>query len=163
MTFLNKLGGIAKNIGDKTSEVVETTKLNSKINSEKTAIAECLRQIGEIYYQKYLAGDPGDPAAAEFLASIDNHNRVIADAQAEISRIKADGSGQASGAAAPAGEGMACTSCGKLNPAGTKFCAECGGKVEAPVQTTEENACPGCGAQVSPGGKFCGNCGHKFE
>jgi len=55
MAFLDKIGNVAKNIGDKASETIETTKMNSKINSEKTAIAECLRQIGEIYYQKYLA------------------------------------------------------------------------------------------------------------
>ena len=40
MAFLDKLGDIARNIGDKTTDAIETTKLNSKINGERAAIAE---------------------------------------------------------------------------------------------------------------------------
>ena len=174
MAIFNKLGDVARNIGektvdtarnigDKTSEAIETTKLNSKINSEKTAIAECMRQIGAIYYQKYLAGEPVDNAAAEFFAAADGHNRNIADAQAEINKIKGGSTAQAQTASAPTAEGIACTSCGKANPAGTKFCAECGSKIEAPAPAAEENACPGCSAQVAANARFCGNCGYKFE
>jgi hypothetical protein len=32
MAFLDKLGEMAHNIGDKTTDAIETTKLNSKIN-----------------------------------------------------------------------------------------------------------------------------------
>ncbi|MCL1983060.1 MAG: hypothetical protein FWG53_08260 [Clostridiales bacterium] len=88
MPFLDKLGDIARNVGDKTSEVIETTKLNSKISAEKSAITDCMRQIGEIHYQKHLAGDVGDPACAGLFAAIDDHKRVIKDTQAEIDRIK---------------------------------------------------------------------------
>jgi len=48
-----------------------------------------------------------------------------------------------------------CPSCGKENPAGTKFCADCGGKMEA-----DKRICA-CGAEVAPGIKFCGVCGAK--
>ena len=91
MPFLDKLGGIARNIGDKTSEVIETTKLNSKINGEKTAISECMRKIGEIHYQKYLDGESGSPEETELFYAIDGHNKTISDTQAEIDRIKAEG------------------------------------------------------------------------
>jgi predicted ATPase/class 3 adenylate cyclase len=46
---------------------------------------------------------------------------------------------------------MTCRSCGAENPAGQKFCGECG----LPLQAT----CPSCGAENAPGQKFCGECG----
>jgi len=41
MAFFDKLNQVAKNIGDKTNDAIETTKLSSKINAEKSAAAEC--------------------------------------------------------------------------------------------------------------------------
>jgi predicted nucleic acid-binding Zn ribbon protein len=161
MAFLDKLGDLARNIGDKTSETIETTKINNRIGSERTAIAECMRRIGEIYYRKHQEGDSGDPAAAELLATIDGHNRAIADAQTEIERIKAKAAAPTPAAApAPSAAGAACPSCGAANPAGTKFCQECGAKTDAP--TPAETTCPICGAPVPAANKFCGGCGHRL-
>ena len=47
---------------------------------------------------------------------------------------------------------MTCANCGADNPAGQKFCGECGSPL-APA------ACPNCGAENAPGQKFCGECG----
>jgi len=47
-----------------------------------------------------------------------------------------------------------CPKCQSDNPAGTKFCAECGAKIEL--------ACPNCGAAIPPGGKFCAECGRDL-
>ena len=181
MALLNKLSGFAKNIGDKASEAIETTKLNSKISSEKNAAAECLRQIGEYYYEKYQAG-VCDPDIAELCAAIDGHNKAIADTQAEIARIQAEtaaqtqartAQAQASTAAAqaqaspapaqaPAAQaGFPCPSCGAINPPDTKFCAECGAKVER--LEPQKRICPECGVVVTGDGKFCGDCGAKVE
>jgi class 3 adenylate cyclase/tetratricopeptide (TPR) repeat protein len=44
-----------------------------------------------------------------------------------------------------------CSICGTENPAGTKFCKECGTRLAA--------ACPACGAVLLAGAKFCGECG----
>jgi len=44
-----------------------------------------------------------------------------------------------------------CSICGTENPAGTKFCKECGARLAA--------ACPSCGAVLLPDAKFCGECG----
>ena len=48
MAFFDKLNQMAKNIGDKTSDAIETSKLNSKINAETTAAGEDLKKIGGI-------------------------------------------------------------------------------------------------------------------
>ncbi len=46
---------------------------------------------------------------------------------------------------------MTCPACGRENPAGMKFCGECG--------TRLASGCPNCGFQNPPGMKFCGECG----
>src|SRR5216683_469806 len=45
----------------------------------------------------------------------------------------------------------ACASCGAENPAGKKFCSECGSALAI--------ACPSCGAALTGTAKFCGECG----
>ena len=54
MDFLDKIGNIAKNIGDRTNDAIEITKLNAKISSEKNAAAEELNKIGDFYYKKLM-------------------------------------------------------------------------------------------------------------
>src|SRR4030095_3939281 len=46
---------------------------------------------------------------------------------------------------------MQCPRCQHENPAGQKFCGECGARLAA--------VCASCGASNSPGQKFCGECG----
>src|SRR5579864_1619972 len=46
---------------------------------------------------------------------------------------------------------MRCSNCGSENPAGKKFCSECGGALS--------RGCPQCGAENAPAAKFCGDCG----
>src|ERR687887_220282 len=46
---------------------------------------------------------------------------------------------------------IACPGCGTENPAGQKFCGECGAPLAA--------VCSSCGTQNPPGQKFCGECG----
>src|SRR5262249_27469532 len=50
--------------------------------------------------------------------------------------------------------GMPCPACGRDNPAGQKFCGECGARLAA--------VCAGCGAANPPGQKFCGECGRAL-
>ncbi|MCL1974869.1 MAG: zinc ribbon domain-containing protein [Firmicutes bacterium] len=160
MAFFEKLNDIAKNIGDKASETIETTKLNSKISSAKTAIDGIYKKIGEHYYLQYKEGSNLSEEAMGFCAEIDTHNEAINEAKMEIERIKADNASAAPVQAAPIAQAdseIICSACGKENLPGTKFCMECGEKLAAP----EKRICS-CGAQIPPGVKFCGECGAKF-
>ncbi|MEP7037294.1 MAG: SPFH domain-containing protein [Acidobacteriota bacterium] len=51
-----------------------------------------------------------------------------------------------------------CPSCGKPNAAGTKFCGDCGAKME-----TAKVPCVKCGAELREGAKFCSECGASQE
>jgi class 3 adenylate cyclase/tetratricopeptide (TPR) repeat protein len=50
---------------------------------------------------------------------------------------------------------MVCPSCATENPAGKKFCTECGALLA--------QACRACGAAIAAGEKFCGECGTAIE
>ena len=49
---------------------------------------------------------------------------------------------------------MECPQCRHANPSGTKFCGECGTRLQA--------LCPACKAVNPPGNKFCGECGQPL-
>jgi membrane protease subunit (stomatin/prohibitin family) len=49
-----------------------------------------------------------------------------------------------------------CVKCQAPLPEGTKFCNQCGAKQEKPK-------CPNCQNEVAPGTKFCNECGTKIE
>lgn len=50
-----------------------------------------------------------------------------------------------------------CPKCKTSIPASSKFCSECGKKLE------QGKFCTKCGAQILPGAKFCGGCGEKVQ
>lgn len=81
MAFLDKLSDVAANLTDKAGDMVETTKLKSKISSEKKAIELELAQIGRIYYEKLKAGEEVTPETAEIAARIDAHYDVISETE----------------------------------------------------------------------------------
>lgn len=165
MAFLDKLNQVAKNIGDKTNDAIETTKLNSKINAEKSAAAEDLKKIGEHYYSLFAASGEATPEVLELCQSAKAHYDAAVEAQAEIERIKAEKAAAAAPVAAPAPAapmGNACPSCGASNAPGTKFCCECGGKLETPA-VPQPKTCQECGAAVAEGLRFCGECGARLE
>ncbi len=55
---------------------------------------------------------------------------------------------------APLAEEIKCPACKSPNKKGSKFCNNCGGKLEQ-----EKPECPVCGAENPVGAKFCNNCG----
>ena len=131
MAFFDKLSQAAKNIGDRTTDAIETTKLNSKIAAEKLAANEELLKIGQHYYNLYLAGQ-ADEAILEFCQAAKGHLDTADQLQAEIDRIKAENEAQKHASAAPAAQTQSifCTGCGTQLPAGTKFCNSCGQRLD---------------------------------
>lgn len=88
MALLDKLNNLAKNVGDKANDAIETTKLNSRINTEKAEIANLLRQIGEYYYGKFAAGEASDPEISGLLTGIEAHYAAIREAEAQLRSLK---------------------------------------------------------------------------
>lgn len=68
------------------------------------------------------------------------------------------GGAHAQGSGAP--QTVACQKCGTQNPAGAKFCSNCGATQQAPGAASVE--CPSCHAQLQAGTKFCSSCGQSL-
>lgn len=94
MAFLEKLGTMAKNMGDKAGDAVETNKLNNKIKAEKAAIDGVLRQIGEHCYQRHTQGQEFDAEITELVTKIDAHYAQIKETEEQIQKIKTEGEAQ---------------------------------------------------------------------
>ena len=54
----------------------------------------------------------------------------------------------------PMAVGILCPTCGNVNPTGQKFCGECGAKLV--------KNCAACGTENDMSQKFCGECGGKL-
>lgn len=163
MAFFDKLSEVAKNIGEKTSDAIETSKLNSKISTETAAADAELRKIGAFYYDQFAQSHEVLPEILELCNTAKAHYNAAADAQAEIEKIKSEGSAYHS-TVSVSSEFEAktkCPSCGTENDSGTKFCGSCGAKL--PAITLQSRACINCGSQVANNIKFCPDCGQKME
>lgn len=55
---------------------------------------------------------------------------------------------------------ISCQHCHAMIPKGSKFCSECGTKVEVPA--AKGKFCPQCGTPAKEGMKFCAECGTKL-
>ncbi|MDR0930812.1 MAG: zinc ribbon domain-containing protein [Clostridiales bacterium] len=132
MAFLDTLGELAKNLGDKAGDAIELTKLSSKITSEEKAIGEAYKQIGEVYYKKYKDGETLGEDVLPLCTEIDSRNTIIAETRAEIESKKTE-QVVAETTADPVTQDEQpatkfCTGCGSPLPAGVAFCSKCGTK-----------------------------------
>ena len=55
-------------------------------------------------------------------------------------------------------EEIKCPNCNTIMNANSKFCSECGNKVEI----KKPSFCTECGQPIVEGSKFCANCGNKI-
>ena len=174
MTVLEKVQDIVKAASDKTSEVIEVSKLRAGIAEEKRAISEQEAKLGEIYYDLYKAGEVLTPDAVNICMVIDKYATRLEEKEAQIKKInEANAAKRAAKNVVPASDDAVCPECGSANPSGSKFCSECGAKIpeiiDAEAVEVEEPAepakqyCTKCGAEIVPGKKFCNECGEKVE
>lgn len=72
----------------------------------------------------------------------------------------AGGMGNMTRAAVPEAGAVYCPKCHASNPAGSKFCNECGALMAQPIGDTVN--CPKCGKANPAGSKFCNECGAQM-
>lgn len=73
-----------------------------------------------------------------------------------ISQAMQGGQQTTAAPAAAAVGAVVCGKCGTANPAGSKFCNNCGSPLNAATK------CANCGFENAAGAKFCNNCGNKL-
>ncbi|MBP7402484.1 MAG: zinc ribbon domain-containing protein [Clostridia bacterium] len=117
MAFFDKVKQGFDAASKKTSEVIETTKLNSAIRGEKEAIEEVFRQIGKVSFEKYVATGAGGEEYLGFFQTIQGHQAKIADLELKLDELK---------------NVKDCPNCHAENPREVLFCSKCGYRFEAP-------------------------------
>lgn len=154
MAFLDKLNNFASVAGEKASGALEIGKLNLRLNTEERKIETATASIGACMLCNLDAGQEYDEAIMSFYEDIKVGRATIASIRAEIATVSGI---------------MVCPACAAKNPAGSKFCRECGNKLvaEDPVEpvTVEivETFCPNCNAAVKADEAFCTQCGHQLH
>jgi hypothetical protein len=77
MEFMNKVNAFAKAAADKTSDMVEDTKIKVQIANDEKSIKELEAKIGAYYYEKFAAGETVDEAISEYCTAISVHKANI--------------------------------------------------------------------------------------
>lgn len=98
--------------GEKTKNFVEVQKLKSQIHDEEKVIDSCKKEIGDIFWKKYLAVEELDPQITEICMKISAALEKIEVLNEEIKTYK--------------DEEVTCPNCGAEFPKDTAFCAKCG-------------------------------------
>jgi NAD-dependent SIR2 family protein deacetylase len=156
MAFLEnlgkKIGETAQAAAKKSSEIVETTKLNASINAEEEKIQRLYSQMGKAAYQKFNETGTTEEylrESCEQIVAYEQNIKALREKIAEIKGIKS------------------CIGCGAEMERAQIFCSKCGTKNEIAQAAPEEAAapapaCPSCGAALAPGSAFCTSCGTKL-
>lgn len=139
---------------DETSKAIDERAAMGAIGNMQAYLQfKAARALGDAAQQP--AGEGGGLAGAGVgLGAGMGLGATIAQQLAEAMR----GGGQAAPSQPPAQQQAtaSCPNCGFANPAGAKFCNNCGrslGKVK----------CPNCGTENEPQARFCSNCGTKLQ
>jgi ribosomal protein L40E len=153
MAFLDRLNKMANVATEKASGAIEVGKLNLKVNTEEKKIEESTIKIGEALLLSLDAGQAYDEAIMQHYEDIKTARAAITSIKAEIANISGS---------------LICPSCAAKNPPESKFCRECGTKLETEAPAEEpveivEILCSNCGASVASEEKFCTNCGAKLD
>ncbi len=126
MAFFDKINDFAKTATEKTNNVIETTKLSAKIESEQRGINALVQKIGEYYVAKIDAGETLDEEVMAIFEGILNGRKNIEEMRAEIEVIKAPKEEVPAAEKEVSSNMKLCASCGKEISADAKFCLNCG-------------------------------------
>ena len=158
MSIFDRLSSMARVATDKASDTLEITRINNRINAERTRVESIKTRIGDYYWQKHLLGEETDSPTHTFCQEIAALEDIIADLQNQIQIIRersvvaeplvpathttgiAEDSTPVVAKEELVAPGMAepvpddtilCPTCGTRNNVGIqfKFCVECGARL----------------------------------
>jgi len=87
MAFMEKLGSMAKTIGEKAGDAMEMAKIEAKMKSAESAYKESIKKIGEYYCAVYRAGGQIAPEIeAKVKEAVENYD-IAVEQQRIINRI----------------------------------------------------------------------------
>lgn len=113
--FGETLHQAAKEFTAKTDSFFESQKMRNKINGEQRQIDQCLKDVGNIIYNKFVEGEPLHEDVAALCEEITEHKMAIAKMREEMARKRGE---------------KVCAACGASLPKEARFCLQCGAECE---------------------------------
>lgn len=120
MALLDKINDFAKTATEKTNNVIESTKLSAKVDSEQRNLNSIIQKIGEYYVAKIDSGETLDEEVMAMYEGVVSSRKSIAEMREEIEALKGPKSEPR-----PSGAKF-CPYCGKQLDVSAKFCLNCG-------------------------------------
>jgi DNA-directed RNA polymerase subunit RPC12/RpoP len=109
---------------DKTTNVVDITKLNLAKNEADSKINKLYAKVGEIFYGQYKDGKEFSEDICEIMIEIDKFKEESEELQEQISLLKST---------------VACPECGQQNDKSSEYCSKCGAKLTEDNDKEEED------------------------
>lgn len=129
MSIMEKVNAMAKNVSEKATDAMETTRLNTKISEENKKIFDLHKVIGGVIWNKFEMGEEVPYEVKEFCERIKESQEIIEESTMEIQKIKEDQGDEVEKSQVEVPK-ILCPACGLENNEGTKFCGECGAKLQ---------------------------------
>lgn len=145
MSIIDKLSSGVSEAGNtitqKAKGISEQTKISSEVSKNRARREECIRKLGEAYYQSRKAGEELD--ADEMIHELELVDGILAKLTESLCQLKGI---------------VICEKCGTEMMKGSAFCPACGTPVKEPAVIR----CPKCSSELQGGTKFCIYCGTKI-
>ena len=140
------LRNVTKDIGKMSGQLVETTKLSAKINSEENKIRKIYTELGEQMYKDFQNGESFKEPYMVMFSDISIIKSNIAELKKELLDVKGV---------------ILCSNCRQEVKRDAAFCAKCGTPTaeKHTAKNTNEKKCHQCGAIVTEDNKYCPECG----
>lgn len=113
--FGETLHQAAKEFTAKTDNFFEGQKMRNKISGEQRQIDQCLKDVGNIIYEKFVEGEPLHEEVAVLCEEITEHKMAIAKMRENMARKRGE---------------KVCAACGAALPKEARFCLQCGAECE---------------------------------
>ena len=111
---VNEAGKLKKVVADKTTNIVDVTKLNLSLNEAERKTGKLYEKIGEIVYENYASGNDVDIELRTICAEIETLKEEADNLKEQIAALK---------------NAAVCPSCGQQNDKSGDYCSKCGEKL----------------------------------
>lgn len=161
--FFEKIKESIDKVSIKAKETIEINKIKGQISKIQEQKRKAFEELGSIVYEMLGADNLELEKLKEKAEAIKELDRQIKEKEQELLEVQTKAQQEIEGL-----KSIYKCECGAIIPEGSKFCVNCGKKVEVkevetvkPEQTTETLHCK-CGAFIHPGAKFCVKCGKRI-
>lgn len=113
---------IAKKVAQRTSNVINQTKLTFAVNEAQSKIKDAYADIGKMMYEKHLDGVETEELFTDLFEQIDKLMDEVSMLNDKIAELK---------------NSLKCPECGAYNSVEAEYCSKCGAQIKSDEETEE--------------------------